>query len=64
MKDREQNHSMGSPMDRTLPRSEDLMEIMRSKTICAVTFRRPLKRQRERKVVPPGVELWPRLSLI
>ena len=64
MNDSEQNHSMGSPIDQTPPWSEDLIEIIRWKTICAVAFRRPLKWQRERKVVPRRVELWPRLSLI
>ena len=61
MKGSEPNHSMGSPMDGTPPWSKDLIEIIRSKTICGVTVRRPLKWQKEeRKVVPPGVE--PRAS--
>ena len=49
VKDSEQDHSMGSPMDRTSPRSEDVIEIVKSKTICAVTIWRPLKWQKERK---------------
>ena len=43
VKDSEQDHSMGSPMNVTAPRSEDLIEIVMSKTICAVTVWRPLK---------------------
>ena len=39
----------GSPMDGIPPWTEDLIEIVRSKTICAVTIRRPLKQRRERK---------------
>ena len=49
MKDSEWNHRMGSPMDRTPPRSKDLIEIIRSKTICAITVQRPLKRQRKKR---------------
>ena len=49
MKDSEQYHSMGSPMNGTPPQSEDLIEIIRSKTIYTVTVWSPLKRQRERK---------------
>ena len=45
--DSERDHTMGSPVDGTLPRCEDLIEIVTSKTICAVTVRRPLKRPRE-----------------
>ena len=33
MNECERNHSMGSPMDGTPPRSEDLIEFGRSKTI-------------------------------
>ena len=40
---------MGSPIDGTPPQSENLIEIIRSKTVCAVTVRRPFKRQREGK---------------
>ena len=36
-KDSEPDHSMGSPIDGTLPQSEDLIQIVKSKTICAVT---------------------------
>ena len=48
MKDGERNHSMGSPMNGTPSRSEDRIEILRSKTMCAVTIWIPLKWQRER----------------
>ena len=36
-------------MDRTPPQSKDLIEIVRSKTICAVTIQTPLKWQRKGK---------------
>ena len=38
-------------MDETPPQSEDLIEIVRAKTICAGTIQKLLKRQRERKKV-------------
>ena len=45
MKDSERNHSMGRRMDGTPPQFEDWIDIVRSKTICAVTIQRPLKWQ-------------------
>ena len=43
--DSEHDHSIWSSMDRTLPQSEDLVEIVKLKTICVVTVQKPLKQQ-------------------
>ena len=43
MKDSVWNHNMGSLVDGSPPQSEDLIVIVRSKTICAIIVRRPLK---------------------